>query len=317
MKDNYCNPKRSFLQADVTGQHVWLNPPFHNATDYLAHFEKCRQAAPSTTSAVIVLPAWSKPEWEPYLKKYLLLHQYHVGRHALFSALRDNGELEWVGPTRFPINVWLADYTADSRETSTNPRSQGGEKRQPAPVPESTLMHVTSQQAEDDLLVAEAVVSGRKVQALLDTEATTNFMDAAFAKSLSLHEEPVGKCRVRMADGRVSRASGTTKASIELGGKKYEVTFTLLDLSPDRPVILGCQWLRQANPSVDWVSGRIVIDGRDISVKTEARAATLKTLDAKRMAKLLRKEAQGASQAQPRRAHLLLRCKSTGVEGLG
>ena len=104
---NYNTPNNSFLKSDCTGNHVWMSPPFVNATPFLRHFETCRQMEPSTTSVVIILPAWTQKEWAPYLDKYRLLHQYPAGRLGLFTTpdpLNPGKRIEIV-PTKYQVNV--------------------------------------------------------------------------------------------------------------------------------------------------------------------------------------------------------------------
>ena len=66
----FNSPNNSFLTSDCTGEDLLLNPPFIGATLFLSHFEKCRRASPSNTTAIIILPAWKKDEWRPFLDKY-------------------------------------------------------------------------------------------------------------------------------------------------------------------------------------------------------------------------------------------------------
>ena len=100
---NYNTPNNSFLKSDCTGHHVLMSPPYVNATPFLRHFETCRQMEPSTTSAVIIIPAWNQKEWTPYLDKYRLLHQYPAGRLGLFTTPypNDSGKRIEIGPISF------------------------------------------------------------------------------------------------------------------------------------------------------------------------------------------------------------------------
>ena len=59
---NYNTPNNSFLKSDCTRHHVWMSPPFVNATPFLRHFETCRQMVPAYA---ITLAPDSRPMTNP------------------------------------------------------------------------------------------------------------------------------------------------------------------------------------------------------------------------------------------------------------
>ena len=42
----FSSPSKSFLKSDVSGQHVWMNPPFTHIEPFIKHYMKCKSAAP-------------------------------------------------------------------------------------------------------------------------------------------------------------------------------------------------------------------------------------------------------------------------------
>ena len=103
-KEYFC-PKRSFLGADVSGQTVWLNPPFDQMQEFLTHLVKCRDMAPSSTQALVVVPKWVQEPWYQMLKDFTLLHEYPSGTE-LFTYLNVTGSWEPAGPCPWPVQVW-------------------------------------------------------------------------------------------------------------------------------------------------------------------------------------------------------------------
>lgn len=96
---------------------------------------------------------------------------------------------------------------------------------------------------------------------LVDSGATSNFIDSQFCKShkLTLHEKPE-PVPLFVIDGRPI-ASGAVTHSVTLqariGDRHNEtITFDVTSLGT-YPVVLGTPWLRQVNPSIDWRSNNL------------------------------------------------------------
>ena len=56
----HCSPSDSILQRDLSGERVFINPPWELAERIAQHFEDCRRTSPISTMAVFVLPKWAK-----------------------------------------------------------------------------------------------------------------------------------------------------------------------------------------------------------------------------------------------------------------
>jgi hypothetical protein len=51
-----CSPSYSILERDLSGERVFINPPWELAEQSGQHFESCRRTAPTSTMVVFVLP---------------------------------------------------------------------------------------------------------------------------------------------------------------------------------------------------------------------------------------------------------------------
>ena len=54
----YCSVEDSFLQRDLKGEFVWLNPPFKRANEFLEAYFTQKRAYPDHVGACILLPCW-------------------------------------------------------------------------------------------------------------------------------------------------------------------------------------------------------------------------------------------------------------------
>jgi hypothetical protein len=55
-----CSPSDSILERDLSGERVFVNPPWELAEQIGQHFESCRRTSPTSTMVVFVLPKWAK-----------------------------------------------------------------------------------------------------------------------------------------------------------------------------------------------------------------------------------------------------------------
>ena len=118
----YC-PNNSFLTADVSGEQVWMNPPFERIEEFLAHYLSCKARNPSTTSGCIILPVWGAA-WNEAVRGMKLVHTYPVGSQIFFDAF---GQL--MPGTPWAIRVYYdaanqGDYLPDLFPTAPPVDSQ-------------------------------------------------------------------------------------------------------------------------------------------------------------------------------------------------
>ena len=112
--------------------------------------------------------------------------------------------------------------------------------------------------------------------ALLDSGATTCFMDELFAHTHSIPRVAQAKpIPVEVIDGRplVSGAitEGTTPLQLMVGSHSEVITFCLIS-SPRHPIILGLSWLETHNPMVDWRMRCIDFTNRDGKANSSSEA---------------------------------------------
>ena len=96
---------------------------------------------------------------------------------------------------------------------------------------------------------------------MVDSGATSNFVDAGLARRLGLRLQPVNKT-VRLANGVTAAAEGTLTAACELQSKqgtyKFQESFLATPMSGHQ-AILGRPWLSAHNPAIDWRVGKTAV----------------------------------------------------------
>ena len=94
---------------------------------------------------------------------------------------------------------------------------------------------------------------------MIDSGATTNFIDSRFATlhSLPLTSKPLAETLL-LADGKTQVVISKEVQLSCLVAELFpaDITFQVTDLGLC-PIILGLPWLKGANPSIDWQSGNI------------------------------------------------------------
>ena len=102
------------------------------------------------------------------------------------------------------------------------------------------------------------------VRALIDSGATALFLDSAVAERAGVLLNPSARS-VRLADGTMKTAKGTTTAVCTLRGSgasedlTFDAEFCVLDLN-GHDAILGVPWLAHFNPTIDWRDGTLTIE---------------------------------------------------------
>jgi hypothetical protein len=113
---NYCYKHgRSFLDEDVSGLRVYMNPPFRQAERFIDHYLDCKMRSPSTTSAILILPYDPKADWWPKVAKMKEVRHWDAGTQ-LFTLPRNvmHGHRRVLRPCHFPV---VALYDAPTEKT--------------------------------------------------------------------------------------------------------------------------------------------------------------------------------------------------------
>ena len=113
------------------------------------------------------------------------------------------------------------------------------------------------------LFVVNGSLEGRPVRILIDSGASSNFVDRRLIDPRLV----AGPERtVRLADGTPGTVHGTVQSEVTVGtGYHCSSQFKVMQLSPNHQVILGQAWLTPTNPRIDWASQEMditVIPGR-------------------------------------------------------
>ena len=72
----YFSAEDSFLNKDLKGEFVWLNPQFKRATDFLEAYFKQKRAYPDHVGACSLLPCWRQFPDIPELRQIALLKHF-------------------------------------------------------------------------------------------------------------------------------------------------------------------------------------------------------------------------------------------------
>ena len=111
----FWSAANSCLDHSWGGRHVYCNPPFAAIGDVLRHFQRCFAAAPTTTSAVFVLPVWPSESWWRLLAGAAVVAYFPAGS-SLFTSPEWRAASPAVpvpptrvdrGPTRWPVLMAL------------------------------------------------------------------------------------------------------------------------------------------------------------------------------------------------------------------
>ena len=233
----------SFLDSDVQGQHVWLDPPLHLLSDFIAHYRTCKSRAPASTSACILVPAFavSKLAARGLLTGFCLVHTFPAGSHLYSSA---SGQ-RYSGCATAGMYVYHDPCVAFLR----------------------TTLHV----ADSEQALCCAKLAGFSVQVLFDTGATASFVNMRFVRRTGLTpDEPAGFNRtLSYADGTSASVVGVLESHIHLAGVSLPAQLLAANLAENFDVILGLPWLRKYCSSWDFGKMMLLLNAGSKLVKLQ------------------------------------------------
>ncbi|GIM11516.1 hypothetical protein Vretimale_14990, partial [Volvox reticuliferus] len=240
----YCHKANSFLKFNASGHHVWINPPYCLLDTFLKHYLKCKRTRPSDTSACIVVPAWPG-KFRKHLHGMTLLQEYPVGTN-LFNSINPSGTQKQTKPLQYPVQVW---YDA------------------PGPKPLTPTLHHTSGHIT---MHVSGHINGCPARILVDSGASTSFINTNFALKHNLNIHPASLDTVQMANGNCQKPLGYLHGTITAQAFKCPVYLTAMDLTDAYDVILGDDWCTQYKACLDYATC-------SIRVQTSNRKYTLRT----------------------------------------
>lgn len=228
----YCSPNNSFLKHNCASQHVWLNPPFSRATEFIQHYLESKASSPHNTSACILVPNWRSASFRPLLKGMQVLKQYSQGTR-LFEA---------PGPTESGSRMLLPGIPWGVTVYYDAPQSQH--------PPTLSAMH-----SDDHLLMtfdaklagaSAAVTTAHSAQAVSDSAASHCFISRAWVDRIRAHVTPLAADdSAAMADGSALKIYGTCSLKLSLGPFHGRVKAYVTDLASHHDLILGEDWLKE------------------------------------------------------------------------
>ncbi|QRV82833.1 Transposon Tf2-7 polyprotein [Ceratobasidium sp. AG-Ba] len=107
------------------------------------------------------------------------------------------------------------------------------------------------------------------IPTLVDSGSSKNFLDINFAKNNNIPLTPLVNPRTVIAiDGKElpNKIKNKTTLEVEIEGWTFDVTFFVMDLG-DTDMILGLDWLQEADPDINWKTLEISWKGRPLTAK--------------------------------------------------
>ncbi|QRV80264.1 Retrotransposable element Tf2 protein [Ceratobasidium sp. AG-Ba] len=107
------------------------------------------------------------------------------------------------------------------------------------------------------------------IPTLVDSGSSKNFLDINFAKNNNIPLTPLVNPRTVVAiDGKElpNKIKNKTTLEVEIEGWTFDVTFFVMDLG-DTDMILGLDWLQDADPDINWKTLEISWKGRPLTAK--------------------------------------------------
>ena len=105
--DAFYSTEDSFLNANVAGKTMWLNPPFRHAAKFLRHYLDNKMLDPENTSAVILVPHDPSASWWPLLDTMTQVRHWDAGVQLFTLPSSNKSEpRRRLRPCGFPVSVF-------------------------------------------------------------------------------------------------------------------------------------------------------------------------------------------------------------------
>ena len=284
VSQDFCCPSKSFLDRDISGKKVYMNPPFDRVYDFLAHYFSCKERDPIHTRGMFILPRWTDRDWYKVFVPRLTRVKTYKRKTFLFTRASptQEGQRLTVGPTRWPVDVYIDESTSSGASTP----SPQNDVPTPTPAPDAKIASLAST-SSTNLLETTIEVEGNTFKALIDSGATHNFIDSNVASTLaSSHRAKLLRHhrRVRLANGQLSTSRHNIKLAYTLGNTFSGTdTFMTTELHQYN-FILGQEWLHRHDPAITWSTSTVTFqDGSSFIANGSTRAPRLHLLQASSM----------------------------------
>lgn len=255
------SPSQSFLSADCSGHHIWLNPPFGAIEVFLKHYLQCKARAPATTSAGILVPKWLNASYRHLLSGMTKLHEYPVG-YCLFTQPSSNGKRRAMPGIPWPVEFFYDPPAPHAGDPPSQDDVNGGSAaaaavRVPTTAGEDVELFTTGRCT----MKFAAQVSGQSATVLMDTGCEGSaFISHAFCASHGIAVRPSGDAvSVKMANGHTNSVVGYCTVRVRIQGYAAVVTCGVMHLTAGADLILGDPWLVKHKAYLDLVDGTCVM----------------------------------------------------------
>ena len=248
-----------FLSDLVSSQHILLYPPAHAAAQYLDRYMQCKNTAPSSTSAVLLLPARLNKTHSKAIKHMQLLRIYPKGVSLMLDKHNKPAK-----PLQQPVYAYL-DAPLQLKAGKLNDSADG----------------VVLAGHSGSCLHFTASISNAKAKLKIDSGASHEFLGVDFVHKNGLAVTPLART-VALANGSQVLTKGTCTARLNMDKFIDVVTFYVLKLDAEYDAILGEGWLRSRNAVLDFQKGTLTVKSgtkTHTSITPEAHAKAQKQAD--------------------------------------
>ena len=102
----YCSVEDSFLNRDLKGEFVWLNPPFKGANEFLEAYFAQKRAYPDHVGACILLPCWRQVANIPELRQMTVLKHFTPRTHLFSQPGQGQSNRKDMAGVPWAVNVY-------------------------------------------------------------------------------------------------------------------------------------------------------------------------------------------------------------------
>ena len=316
----YYSAENSILDNDVSGQCLFVNPPWKLAGKIIDHIRRCHAKNPENTKALIVLPKW--PTFENCTKG-LTLYNEIPARHVIFTRSPDfDGTIrENVSPVPWAVQYWLLDehttpvHLEDNNipdptpdeEANINLESTASEETEVIVeenrefseaadrwLPKAAAYTIMDPDKPEPLMRLPISFAGCDTDALVDNAATLNFVSGEFVDRHDIKWRTAPKIAVRVANAqRIASTRTVVPDTLVINGINYSgIQFRVLSNLKAADVILGLPAQRSTKMTICPASDSVVIDGAVIPCLKQDRHVDCFLMDCKGIEKLLRKQSR-------------------------
>ena len=188
----YCSVEDSFLNRDLKGEFVWLNPPFRRAHEFLEAYFAQKRMYPDHVGACILLPCWRQFANIPELRQMTILKQFTPGTHLFSQPGEGQSNRKDMAGVPWAVNVYYDP-------------------------PRHSTFHAQAHQGRQ-ALVFTAKVGEQRAQLLLDTGTTDrSFISAATCRRLGIPiRTPIPLAQRQEANRTASSTAVDPRSSLTL-----------------------------------------------------------------------------------------------------